>query len=137
MYDQYQNIKRHFIWGFEKLASLGITLLGSPLMFTLAFFLVIFWLGNREFYNEGIHKSIEDIILGITFLSMFIIQKSANKFAAALNLKLNELIVSHEAASNEVINIEQKTEHEIAQLTKEYNELVDEIKKEADNNEAK
>jgi low affinity Fe/Cu permease len=130
MSDLYENIRRQFIWGFEKLASIGIALLGSPLSFTIAFFLVIFWLGNKEFYTQGIHKCISDVILGITFLSMFIIQKSANKFAAALNLKLNELIASHETASNEVINIEQKTEHEIAELTKEYNELVDEIKKE-------
>ena len=71
---------------------------------------------------------IGDIIFGVTFLSLFIIQKSFNRFSASLHLKLNELISSHDTASNAVLNAEIKTEKEITELTKEYSELAEQIK---------
>jgi low affinity Fe/Cu permease len=71
---------------------------------------------------------IGDIIFGITFLSLFIIQKSFNRFSASLHLKINELISSHDTASNTVLNAEIKTEKEITELTKEYSELAEQIK---------
>ncbi|HTJ50925.1 MAG TPA: low affinity iron permease family protein [Cyclobacteriaceae bacterium] len=63
-------------------------------------------------------------ILGFTFLSLFIIQKSFNRFSASLHLKVNELVSSHEPASNTVINLTEKTEHEINKLTEEYHEKI-------------
>lgn len=72
------------------------------------------------FYLQDIHYSIGDLILGITFLSLFMIQKSFNRFSASLHLKLNELVASHEPANNKLINIEQKTEFELNELSKEY-----------------
>jgi low affinity Fe/Cu permease len=59
---------------------------------------------------------------------LFIIQKSFIHFSASLHLKVNELVASHKAASNAVINAEEKTEDEITELSKEYAELVEEIK---------
>jgi len=44
-----------------------------------------------------------------------------------LQLKVNELLASHEPASNAVINLERKTEHEISELTKEYTDLAEQI----------
>jgi low affinity Fe/Cu permease len=69
---------------------------------------------------QDIHNIIGDIILGIAFLSLFIIQKSFNRFSASMHIKLNELVASHEPANNKVINAEGKTEHEITELSKEY-----------------
>jgi low affinity Fe/Cu permease len=77
----------------------------------------------------NIYRHIGDIILGVAFLSLFIIQKSFNRFSASLHLKVNELVVSHEPASNAVINAEEKTEHEITELSKEYVEPAEQIKK--------
>jgi low affinity Fe/Cu permease len=108
---------------FEKLTSLATSILGNPFTFVFAFCVVIFWLSNKQFYNQDIHKQIGDVILGVTFLSLFIIQKSFNRFSASLHLKVNELVASHEPASNALINIEVKTEHEIIELSKEYAEL--------------
>jgi len=42
---------------------------------------------------------------------------------------VNELVASNESASNSVINAEEKTEHEITELSKEYVELAERIKK--------
>jgi low affinity Fe/Cu permease len=117
----YRNTER----GFEKLSSVGIAILGNSIAFILAVCVVIFWLFNRDFHKEPINDTIRDGIFGFTFLSMFIIQKSFNRFSAALHIKINELVVSHEPASNTVINVEEKTEHEISQLAKEYSGRVE------------
>ncbi len=123
-------IYRHIEKGFEKLTSLAMAILGNSITFIIALCTVIFWLSNKRFYKQNIHYSIGDVILGVTFLSLFIIQKSFNRFSASLHLKVNELVASHEPASNTVINVEEKTEHEIAELSKEYAELVAKAKEE-------
>ena len=117
---------------FEKLASVAIAILGNSVTFIFALCLVIFWLSNKEFYIQDIHHSIGDVILGIAFLSLFIIQKSFNRFSASLHLKVNELVSSHEPASNAVINLEKKTEYELNELSKEYSELAEKIKKDTE-----
>jgi low affinity Fe/Cu permease len=111
--------------GFEKLVSLATFILGNSVTFILAFATVIFWITNRMFYTQDIHHMVGDLILGVTFLSLFIIQKSFNRFSASLHLKVNELVASHAQANNSVINLEQKTEAEIKELTKEYTELAE------------
>ena len=127
-----KSIYRHTESGFEKLASLAIAILGNSITFILAVCLVIFWLSNKQFYMQDIHSIIGDLILGIAFLSLFIIQKSFNRFSASLHLKVNELVASHEPAKNTVINVEGKTEHEIKELSKEYADLADQLNEEAD-----
>lgn len=125
-----KNIYRHTERGFEKLTSVATAILGNSITFIVALGTVIFWLSNERFYTQDIHSSIGDVILGVAFLSLFIIQKSFNRFSASLHLKVNELVASHEPASNAVINAEEKTEDEITELSKEYTELVKQIKKE-------
>ena len=43
---------------------------------------------------------------------------------------MNELVSSHESASNDVINVEGKTEREITELSKEYADLAEQIREE-------
>ena len=124
-----KNIYIHTERGFEKIATIAIAVLGNSITFIFAVITVIVWLSNKRFYTEDIHYRIGDVILGITFLSLFIIQKSFNRFSASLHLKVNELVASHDAASNAVISIEEKTEHEISELSKEYTELAEQAKK--------
>jgi low affinity Fe/Cu permease len=131
------SIYRHIERGFEKLASVAISVLGNSITFIIALCLVIFWFSNRRFYTQNIHQCIGDIILGIAFLSLFIIQKSFNRFSASLHLKVNELVASHEPASNAVINAEEKTEQEITKLSKEYVELAERVKKEEEETSGK
>lgn len=113
---------------FEKLVSLVTSILANSITFILAFCLVLFWWINNFFTSRDIHEIIGDIIFGITFLSLFIIQKSFNKFSGSLHLKVNELVSSHEPANNSVIYAEGKTEREITELSKEYAELAEQIK---------
>jgi low affinity Fe/Cu permease len=108
-------------------------LLGHPITFILALILVLFWWGSSWYYSNDLHQNIGDFIFGITFLTLFIIQKSFNRYSALVHLKMNELISSNEAANNSVMNTSEKTEEEIRILAKEYVEIEKEIKELNDN----
>ncbi len=120
-----KSMYRHTERIFEKLTSSITSILGNSITFILALIMVIFWWSNDVINKESSHQIIGDIIFGTTFLSLFVIQKSFNKFSALLHLKINELITSHEPASNAVINAEVKTEKEITELAKEYSDLAE------------
>lgn len=112
---------------FEKLTSIATRILGNSITFILAFILVIYWWSTNLFTSNDMHQNIGDIIFGTTFLCLFVIQKSFNRYSASVHLKINELISSHEPANNSVINTSQKTEQEIRELSKEYiDELIEE-----------
>lgn len=114
--------------GFEKLTSIAIRVLGNSITFTIALIIVIFWLSNKRFQAQDLNDRIGDIIQGISFLSLLIIQKSFKRFSASLHLKVNELVKSHEPASNTVIDMEKKTDREIAELINNYGELAEQLK---------
>jgi low affinity Fe/Cu permease len=117
---------------FEKLTSVATVILSNSITFVIAVGTVIFWFTNKRFYTQDIHSIIGDVILGITYLSLFIIQKSFHHFSASLQLKVNELVASHEPASNAVVNAEEKTEDEIIELSKEYIVLAEQTKEVAE-----
>lgn len=106
---------------FEALTKFATKMLGNSIVFMIAFCLVIFWWATNLFTSNNMHQNIGDIIFGFTFLSLFIIQKSFNRYSALIHLKMNELIYSNELANNEVMNTNEKTEKEIHALSKEYN----------------
>jgi low affinity Fe/Cu permease len=116
---------KHTERGFERLTMAAMALLGNSITFMLAVLLVAFWLTNKKFYTQDIHASIGDVMLGVAFLYLFMIQKSFNHFSASLHLKVNELVSSHSAASNAVMNAEERTGEEIIELAKEYVELAE------------
>lgn len=116
--------------GFETLTSIGIRILGNSITFAIALVTVIFWLTNKLFYAQDINERIGDIIQAVTFLSLFIIQKSFKRFSASLHVKVNELVASHEPASNTVINMGEKTDHELTALLNTYAELDESVKEE-------
>ena len=110
---------------FEKVTFLITTILGSSITFFLAFVVVVFWFFNRQYSNQDTNEIIRDLFHGITFLSLFVIQKEFSRFSGSLHLKVNELVASTETASNSVINVESKTQIEINELQKEYAELAE------------
>ena len=113
---------------FEKITSFVTIVMGSSITFILALVMVIFWFSNRDFANQELNDTIRDIIHGVTFLSLFVIQKEFSRFSGSLYIKVNELVASNEIANNAVINVENKTELEIHELQKEYADLAEQIK---------
>jgi low affinity Fe/Cu permease len=100
----------------------GITLkiYGHPFTFVVALLLVIFFLVQSIKNYANLQDLVRDIILSITFLSFFIIQRAVNKTTTAIRIKMNELIASHDKASNDLLAIEEKTESELEELADEH-----------------
>ena len=67
----------------------------------------------------------------VTFLMVFLIQRSQNKDARAVHLKLNEIVAALQGASNRLINVEDLTETEIRVLHEHYRQLVTMAKRDA------
>lgn len=117
---------------FEKLASLVTELAGSTAAFLIAFSIVIIWAIAGPLFNfsENWQLVINTGTTIITFLMVFLIQKSQNKESLSIQLKLNELVAAHEFASNRMVNIECMTEDELKVIKKYYSKLSEIAKKE-------
>jgi low affinity Fe/Cu permease len=70
----------------------------------------------------------------ITFLMVFLIQRSQNKDSIALHLKLNEIVASLPDASNRLISVEDLNEKELEILRNYYELLSQRTKKETNLN---
>jgi low affinity Fe/Cu permease len=55
---------------------------------------------------------------------VFLIQRSQNKDAQVIHLKLNEIVAAVAGASNRLINVEDLTEDEVRTLHRHYQRLV-------------
>ena len=62
----------------------------------------------------------------VAFLMVFIIQHTQNRDAAAVHLKLDELLRATEGATNALIRVEDDTTEELAELKRLYAALCDE-----------
>jgi len=101
---------------FEDLVSAALKLYGHPFTFVAALILVIFFLIKGADNYSNLRDFIRDFILCISFLSFFIIQRAVNKSTTAIHIKVNELIATHDKASNELLTIEEKTGTELEEL---------------------
>ena len=101
---------------FEDLVSAALKLYGHPFTFVAALILVIFFLIKGAISYSNLRDFIKDIILCISFLSFFIIQRAVNKSTTAIHIKVNELIATHDKANNELLTIEEKTGTELEEL---------------------
>jgi low affinity Fe/Cu permease len=116
----------------EKFSTAVTSAAGSTPAFIIALTLVICWAitGPMFNYSEEWQLVINTGTTIITFLMVFLIQKSQNKDSLAIQLKLNELVASHEFASNRLVNVENMTEDELKVIRKYYAHLSEFTKKE-------
>jgi low affinity Fe/Cu permease len=119
---------------FEKLSSRITCWTGSSTAFGCAFLVVIVWLISGPFfhYSDTWQLVINTGTTIITFLMVFLIQKSQNKDSKAIQIKLNELIAASRHASNRIVDIEDLTEEELDTLHRFYESLAESAKKESD-----
>jgi len=59
----------------------------------------------------------------VTFLMVFLIQRSQNKDTLAMQVKLNEIVAALKGASNRLINVEDLSEDQVRDLHHRYQEL--------------
>jgi low affinity Fe/Cu permease len=119
---------------FETFANWATAATGSSAAFIIAMCTIVIWLVTGPVFN---YSDTWQLIINtgttiITFLMVFLIQKSQNKDSKAIHLKLNELLASHEGASNRMVDIENLSEVELDQLHKFYVKLSELAEKEDD-----
>ena len=110
---------------FERFSLASTKATGSTPAFLIAFGLILLWAvtGPVFHYSEQWQLVINTGTTIITFLMVFLIQKSQNKDSLAIQLKLNELIAAHEFASNRLVSVEDMTEEELQVIRKYYSRL--------------
>ncbi|MBG6111611.1 low affinity Fe/Cu permease [Flavobacterium sp. CG_9.10] len=109
----------------EKMSSLVTRASGSSAAFLIALSVIIIWLitGPIFKFSDTWQLIINTGTTIITFLMVFLIQRSQNKDSIALHLKLNELIIAQEFASNRLVSIEEIGEDDLKVLQKFYDHL--------------
>ena len=119
---------------FEKFANAATKFTGSSAAFITAATIVFLWVvtGPIFDYSQTWQLLINTGTTIITFLMVFLIQKSQNKDGKVIQLKLNELIAAQETASNRMVDIEDLSENELDQLHKFYVKLAVLAKQESD-----
>lgn len=119
---------------FEKFANAATIFTGTSSAFLIAVAIVIIWgiSGPIFNYSETWQLVINTGTTIITFLMVFLIQKSQNKDSKAIQIKLNEIIAASKNASNRIVDIEDLTEDELNLLHKYYVKLALESKEDID-----
>ena len=122
------NHKKSF---FEKFSEWATRATGSSVAFLLAVGIVVVWAvtGPLFQFSETWQLVINTGTTIITFLMVFLIQKTQNKDSKAIHLKLNELIAANGGCSNRMVDLEDLTEAELDQLHKFYAKLSELAKK--------
>jgi low affinity Fe/Cu permease len=110
---------------FEDFSTRVTKAAGSTAAFTIAMLLIIIWAISGPFFHfsETWQLVINTGTTIITFLMVFLIQKSQNKDSLAIQLKLNELVAAHEFASNRLVDVENMSEEELRIIQKYYSKL--------------
>lgn len=100
---------------------------GSPGTFLAAILITAGWAmtGPIFDYSDTWQLVINTGTTIVTFLMVFLIQNTQNRDSKAIHLKLDELIRAQEAARNKVIDLENSTDDELAQLADEFKNLRD------------
>jgi low affinity Fe/Cu permease len=109
----------------EKFSSVVTYAAGSSTAFLVAVSLILMWLITGPIFN---YSDTWQLVINtgttiITFLMVFLIQRSQNKESIAIHLKLNELVAAHSKASNRLVSVEDLTEEELKVLQKFYAKL--------------
>jgi low affinity Fe/Cu permease len=107
---------------------------GSSWAFATASMVIIVWLitGPIFHFSDTWQLVINTGTTIVTFLMVFLIQRSQNKDSLAVQLKLNELLAAMKGASNRLVDVEDLSEEELQVLRKFYSRLATMAKRDND-----
>ena len=117
---------------FEIFSSKAIKVTGSSGAFITACVLILIWIvtGPIFHYSDVWQLAINTGTTIITFLMVFLIQKTQNKDALAIQIKLNELVAANVRTSNSIVSVEDLSEEELERLNNYYSKLAQLTKRE-------
>jgi len=122
----------------EKFSHFATAWTGSTWAFAIAVAVIVIWAvtGPLFRFSDTWQLVINTGTTIITFLMVFLIQRTQNKDSLAIQIKLNELLASQRGASNRLINVEDWSEEEIALLHKRFARLSERLQDAADDCES-
>jgi low affinity Fe/Cu permease len=104
---------------FSYFAKTASYLVGTWEAFVAAVILVAVWLLAGFYFgfaDQLYQLFINTTTTVITFLVVFLLQHSQNRDTLAIQIKLDELILTHREANNQIVRIEDLTESELRTL---------------------
>ena len=119
---------------FERFSEQVTRWAGSTVGFMAGLSIVAVWalLGPIFHFSDTWQLVINTGTTIVTFLMVFLIQRSQNKDALVMHLKLNELVAAMQGASNRLIDVEVLSEEDLRILADHYSELANLARKDAD-----
>jgi low affinity Fe/Cu permease len=129
-----KGVRRKKKGAFERFATYVTLKTGSTAAFITAVTIILGWLitGPIFHYSDTWQLVINTGTTIITFLMVFLIQKSQNRDSIAMQIKLNELVAVSEKASNRLIDVESLSEEELRVLESYFHTLADKASKNGD-----
>jgi low affinity Fe/Cu permease len=103
--------KNKFSQLLERFSHVVTQATGTSTAFLLALTVILVWIitGPLFHFSDTWQLVINTGTTIVTFLMVFLIQRSQNKDALAIHLKLNEIVAALEGASNRLIDVEDLT----------------------------
>ncbi len=110
---------------FSRVSRWSSWALGHPAAFGLAIATVLGWavVGPVFKYSDTWQLTINTGTTIVTFLMVFLIQNTQNRHSDAIQIKLDELIRAVAGAHNYLMNLEEATDAELAELKQRYRKL--------------
>ena len=107
---------------FTRLAQAGATWTGKPITFFAAVTVIVIWAASGPIFgfNDTWQLVINTSTTIITFLMVFIIQNSQNRDTAAMQIKLDELIIRLEGAREELLDLEELDEKNLSEIRQDF-----------------
>jgi low affinity Fe/Cu permease len=115
---------------FNHLAKRVAHAAGHPAAATFAAIVVVAWLASGPVFrfSDSWQLVINTGTTIVTFLMVFLIQNTQNRDAAAVQLKLDELIRAARGAQNTLLNIEELSDEELEAMHKQYEALAEQAR---------
>ena len=116
---------------FTRLAKGTARLTGRPLTFAIVVILVVAWAVSGPFFNysDSWQLTINTFTTIVTFLMVFLIQATQNRDAEAIQIKLDEIIRALDTAHNELMDLEDLEEEDLARMHGIYLKLAERARK--------
>ena len=111
----------------ERIAARVTEWVGSSKGMTAAVAVIVIWaaVGPVFGWSDTWQLAINTGTTIVTFLMVFLIQRTQNKDGLAIQLKLNEIVASMQGCSNRLIEVEDLSEDELHVLRENYRRLVE------------
>ena len=103
---------------FSNLASRSAYWMGHPAAFIIATLACVIWAvsGPLFDYSDTWQLVINTATTVLTFLAVFLIQNSQNRDGAAIQAKLDEILIAVSQARTELVGIENLSDTEVGEL---------------------